>query len=97
LIYANNRVDQMAMQDEITTLESTMPDFEQTLVCMEESEGTYQGMVNQQIISTVMADSKVTDWTVYLCGPKPMISAVQASLKKLRMPSKNIHFEHLSF
>ena len=99
LIYANNHVDQMVLQDEIHALEASMPDFKQQLVCMETNhqEGLYQGVIDQTVMTQVLGDSAIHDWTVFLCGPKPMIAAVKESLKTLNVPNKNIHYEQLSF
>lgn len=97
LIYGNNRADQMVLQDDINAMEADMANFKQQLVCVEGCEGAYTGVVDQAIIEKVMGDIDHRDWTVYLCGPKPMIAAVNKSLKKLKVPGRNIHFEQLSF
>ncbi|TCS43319.1 ferredoxin reductase family protein [Reinekea marinisedimentorum] len=97
LIYGNNRADQMVLQDEMKALESSMANFKQQLVCMEGCEGAYTGVIDQAIIKEVMSDENLKDWTVYLCGPKPMIAAVNKSLKALKVPRRNVHFEQLSF
>lgn len=97
LIYGNNHMDQMVLQADITRLESTMTDFQQQLVCVNGQQDAYQGIIDQTILSRVMEASPTVDWSVYLCGPKPMIDGVQGSLKKLKVAKKHIHFEHLSF
>ncbi len=99
LIYGNNRLDYMVLQDEIKMLEKQMPDFKQQLVCKESCEGdnVYQGVVDQTVITQVMSSHAMDDWAVYLCGPKPMIEAVKKTLKKLGVPGKNVHYEQLSF
>lgn len=99
LIYGNTRFDQMVLQDEIHTLEESMPDFKQQLVCMDESDqqDVYQGVIDQAVITEVLDDIGIQDWTVFLCGPKPMIAASKKHLKKIRVPGRNIHYEQLSF
>jgi predicted ferric reductase len=97
LIYGNNQADQMVLQEEIKSLESSMANFRQQLVCKEGCEGGYTGLIDQVIIKEVISDIDSKDWSVYLCGPKPMIAAVNKSLKKLKVPGRNIHFEQLSF
>jgi predicted ferric reductase len=97
LIYGNNCIEQMAMQEDIKALEASMSNFKQQLVCMEECDDAYTGVIDQQIISQVMAVEEIRNWTVFLCGPKPMITAVNKSLRKLKVPKRNVHFEQLSF
>lgn len=97
LVYGNNSADQMAVQEDIKALESSMVDFKQQLVCMETCEDAYTGVIDKAILEQVMSVADVRDTTVYLCGPKPMIAAVKKSLKKLKVPARNIHFEQLSF
>jgi ferredoxin-NADP reductase len=99
LIYANNHFDQMVLQDEIHALEASMPNFKQQLVCMEacEEQGVYEGVIDRTVIEQVMADAPLNDWMVFLCGPKPMIDAGQKHLKAMKISSRNIHYEQLSF
>jgi predicted ferric reductase len=99
LIYGNKRLDQMVLQDEISMLEKHMPDFKQQLVCKEsdERDDVYQGVIDQTIVTQVMSSQAIEDWAVYLCGPEPMVDAVKKTLKKIRVPGNNVHFEQLSF
>lgn len=99
LIYGNNELDQMAMQDEIQALEAQMPNFKQQLVCNERQtySGVYQGVIDQTILADVFGSQAVKDWGVYMCGPEAMIEAVNKSLKSLKISDKNIHYEQLSF
>ena len=99
LIYGNNHIDQMVLQSEIKALEKTMPDFKQQLVCAEATnqEDAYQGVIDKNCIEQVINIEATNDWTVYLCGPKPMITAVNKSLKSLNIPKAHIHYEQLSF
>lgn len=99
LIYGNNNPNQMVLQDEIKHLEQTMPDFKQQLVCATTTDDgdTYQGVIDKACIEQVISISVPRDWGVYLCGPKPMITAVNKSLKSLNIPAAHIHYEQLSF
>lgn len=99
LIYGNNHIDQMVLQDEIKALESSMPDFRQQLVCAEatDRDDVYQGVIDQDVIGKVLSISAINDWNVYLCGSKPMITGVNNSLKSLKVPKSRIYFEQLSF
>ncbi|WP_375748303.1 ferric reductase-like transmembrane domain-containing protein [Vibrio sp. HN007] len=99
LIYGNGNYDQMVLQDEIKSLEGTMNDFGQQLVCVEESnlEGVHQGVIDKACIGQTLHQAHTGDWTVYLCGPEAMISGVKKSLKQLNVPASNVHYEQLSF
>lgn len=99
LIYANNHFDQMVLQDEIHALEASMSNFKQQLVCIEagEQQAIYEGVIDRTVIEQVMADAPVNDWVIFLCGPKPMIDAGQKHLKAMKVSSRNIHYEQLSF
>jgi predicted ferric reductase len=99
LIYGNNRLDQMVLQDEIKALEQTMPDFRQQRVCAEAGgrDDVYQGVIDKDCIAQVISTAPVNDWTVYLCGPQAMIAGVNGSLKALNIPNTHIHYEQLSF
>lgn len=99
LIYGNNRPDQMVLQNEIKRLEQTMPNFKQQLACATTTgDGDiYQGVIDQACIEQVINIAVPRDWGVYLCGPKPMITAVNKSLKALQIPRATIHYEQLSF
>lgn len=99
LIYGNNRLDQMVLQDEIKALEQTMPDFRQQRVCTEAGgrDDVYQGVIDKDCIAQVISTAPVNDWTVYLCGPQAMIAGVNGSLKSLNIPNTHIHYEQLSF
>lgn len=99
LIYGNNHLDQMVLQDEIKHLEKTMPNFKQQLVCTTATDDNdiYQGVIDTPCLEQVINAIAPYDWTVYLCGPKPMITAVNKSLKSLKIPAAHIHYEQLSF
>ncbi len=103
LIYGNNHIDQMVLQDEINALEKTMPNFKQQLVCSEamNRDDIHEGVIDkdciEQVINNVIDIKATNDWTVYLCGPKPMITGVNKSLKSLNIPKAHIHYEQLSF
>ena len=98
-IYGNNRFDQMALLDELKSFEQQMLNFKLQLVCQEETdqENIYKGVVDKQCIENNIEMNNSNQWSVYLCGPKPMIAAVTKSLKVLRIPKSNIHYEQLSF
>ncbi|MGB5444135.1 MAG: ferredoxin reductase family protein [Psychromonas sp.] len=99
LIYGNNSLKQMALLDEIKGFEQQMANFKVQLVCQEETEqdDIYKGVIDKQCIADNIDLSLPNQWSVYLCGPKPMIAAVRKSLRDLSINNSNIHYEQLSF
>lgn len=99
LIYGNNDLDQMVLQKEIKELEKTMPDFKQQLVCATatDQDEIYQGVIDKTCIEQVIQGQSPGAWSVYLCGPEAMITAVNRNLRLLNIPAANIHYEQLSF
>lgn len=99
LLYGNRDCEQMVLQDEIESLQKTMPDFVQQLVCVNPTDrpGVRRGVIDQAVISETIAPALARDWAVYLCGPDAMIESVRASVKALGIPAANIYYEQLSF
>ncbi len=99
LLYGNKDHAQMVLQEEIRSLEQTMPDFVQQLVCVNPTDHpeVHQRVINQERIAATIAPGLANDWAVYLCGPQAMIASVKASLRSLRIPEANVHHEQLTF
>ena len=99
LLYGNKDYEQMVLQDEITSLEKTMPDFAQQLVCVNPTDHpeVRQGVIGKDRIEATIDPGLASDWAVYLCGPQAMLASVKASLRSLRIPEANVHYEQLSF
>ncbi len=103
-LYGNNLLSQMALVDHIASYETLLSDFKLQLICQEETtypnqlnQPIYQGIIDKQVIENNVDLSAINDWSVYLCGPKPMINSVNNSLKELGVKQSNIHYEQLSF
>ncbi len=94
LLYGNKDYEQMVLQEEITSLEKTMPDFAQQLVCVNPTDHpeVHQGVISQERIKATIDPELTNDWAVYLCGPQAMIASVKASLRSLRIPVANVHY-----
>jgi len=99
LLYGNKDYEQMVLQDEIASLEKTMPDFAQQLVCVNPTDHpeVRQGVIGKDRIEATIDPGLASDWAVYLCGPQAMLASVKASLRSLRIPEANVHYEQLSF
>ncbi|RBW49805.1 ferric reductase-like transmembrane domain-containing protein [Marinobacter sp. F3R11] len=99
LIYGNKDYEQMVLQGEIESLQKTMPDFRQQLVCKNPTKvpGVRQGVIVKDCVADAIDPELAKDWAVYLCGPPGMISSVTENLRSLGIPEANIHYEQLSF
>lgn len=99
LLYGNNDYEQMVLQEEIQSLQKTMPDFTQQLVCDKPTDipGVRQGVIVKDDIAETIDPEFANDWAVYLCGPQAMIASLKASLRFLGIPEANVHYEQLSF
>lgn len=99
LIYGNNKLDQMVCQQEILSLESEMIDFRQQLVCVEETgiKGIHTGVIDKTCIEKNMNLGQKDNWGIYVCGPAPMVNAVNQHTKTLKINSDQIHYEQLAF
>lgn len=99
LLYGNKDYEQMVLQDEIKSLQKTMADFAQQLVCENPTDHAEvrQGVIVQDYIAETIDPELAKDWAVYFCGPPAMIASVKTSLRSLRIPDANIHYEQLSF
>ena len=99
LLYGNNDYHQMVLQEEIKSLEKNMPDFAQQLVCDNPTNiaDVRQGVITKDTIAETINPELAKYWAVYLCGPPAMIASVKASLRSLRIPEANVHYEQLTF
>lgn len=99
LLYGNKDYEQMVLQDEIRSLEKTMPDFAQQLVCVNPTDhlDVRQGVIGRDHIEATIDSELANKWAVYLCGPQAMIASVKANLRSLKIPVANVHYEQLSF
>lgn len=99
LIYGNNKIDQMVCQPEIVSLETTMVDFHQQLVCVEETgvNDIHTGVIDKSCIESSINIAQKESWGIYVCGPAPMVHAVKKHANTLKINSDHIHFEQLAF
>jgi ring-1,2-phenylacetyl-CoA epoxidase subunit PaaE len=57
--------------------------------------GYEQGMVNEEKIRRLVPDFSQRD--AYICGPQPMILALEKILRSIGLGRERIHFELFSF
>lgn len=53
------------------------------------------GQINRECIARLVPD--VSERDVFLCGPPPMMRGVIATLKRMGVPARRIHYERFSF
>ena len=98
LVYGNRSIGQMMFLDELQALGKVL-DFEMILVLDNpppDFDG-YKGFIDQRVLSRLTDAPDKDAWDYYLCGPAPMVKAVQTNLKALNIPEKRILFEALGF
>jgi len=100
LIYGNQTIDQMVLQDEIAAMsENEFMDFEQMLVLTQppESFNGHKGVMDRNILEKVFCSTDRDEWDYYLCGPEIMVKAVEKTMKDMQIPQHRIIFEKLGF
>lgn len=100
MIYGNRRLDQMCSQDEINSIETTLPNFEQRLVLEQADDSAktaHIGFIDKAFLADQFDEEKRKNWVFYVCGPPVMVDAVTDHLRALGIPETQILFEQLSF
>lgn len=94
LIYAADRVEDLVHDAELHDLERTL-DLEviRVLRVPPASWGGRQGFVDAPLIETVLATEDPPNWRVVLCGPPPMMDAVERAVRDRGVPLRQIHSE----
>ena len=57
----------------------------------------HRGFIDRDILSRVMDHPEHANWDYYICGPEPMVKAVEKHLKALSVPTDRILYEQLGF
>ena len=97
LIYSNSTVEQITYRKELTELASKYSSFlkiDMTVSKPEESREKWTGIVGRidENLITKLTSSYVKP-TYWLCGPPPMVDALEISLSKLKIPGNQIILE----
>lgn len=99
LLYANKDLDSMTFCEEIETLKTRLH-LKFVPVLEKPSEGWTgeRGYLNAEILSHYIPDERVQDrFEVFICGPSPMMDAVENALVKLGVPAGDFHSERFDF
>jgi predicted ferric reductase len=99
LFYANQIWDNVTFREEVAELEKRLN--MQVIYVIERQPADWQGE-SGFLNSTVLKKYLPEDWMgadteVFLCGPTPMMNAVEKALHQTGFPEKKIHTERYSF
>ena len=99
LIYANRTAGDIAFREELEEIsrEADNPDLEivHVLSAADESWKGRRGYVNRALLEEYASDVK--DCVYFLCGPPPMMKAVNDALDEMGIPGDRIRSERFSF
>ncbi len=99
LIYANRDLDSMTFYDEIETLKTKL---QLTVVPVLEKPSDdwtgERGYLNAEILSKYIPAERVQNrFEVFICGPGPMMDAVENALVQIGVPAGDFHSERFDF
>jgi NAD(P)H-flavin reductase len=90
LLYGVNNTDEFLYKDEFEQLEQASPRFEfLPTVAFDDTWNGHKGFVTDAMPGI----PHLSKYTIYMCGPKPMITASMKKLAELGVPQENIHYE----
>jgi NAD(P)H-flavin reductase len=98
LVYGNRNIEQMLFLDEFEAMRERL-NLNVHLVLDHPPEifDGHRGFIDREVLSTVMDQPEHVNWDYYICGPPPMVKAVENHLKALSVPKDRILYEQLGF
>lgn len=92
ILYGNNTRDEILLKEELEALEKRNPDKIKIVhvLAEEKVKGYEAGFINADIIQKYAGDG---DYSVFACGPKPMMMAVMKATSELGLPHRRARFE----
>jgi len=97
LFYANERWEDVIFRDELEKLKPRL-NLEIVHILNEPPKGWdgETGFVTEKILKKYLTDD-MREWNYFVCGPDPMMDAVENALGKLHVHLNHIHSERFSF
>jgi predicted ferric reductase len=95
LIYANNRWEDVTFRDEFEALQQRL-NLRVVHVLRDPPEGWQgeQGFVSRELLARYLPpERKRNTYETFICGPKPMMDAVEKALAELGVPLGDFHSE----
>ena len=93
LIHGEKRLEDVPYLGELRALEREMP-LDLVLSLEEPPEGWdgERGFIDEAMLRRLWPDERFRR-TVFVCGPNPMISAVESALRRIGVPDEDVHAE----
>ncbi|MEK7576618.1 MAG: ferredoxin reductase family protein [Patescibacteria group bacterium] len=95
LLYACKTEPDIIFRKELEDLKKNNPGISLNYILSNSTPGFESGFIDKAKIVKLVPD--FFDREVYLCGPPPMMKALNATMQQLGIKSKYIHFEKFSF
>jgi predicted ferric reductase len=103
LLYGNRSMEQMMFVDELREM-STALNLQTTLILNDAPEvfppegfNGHTGFIDRQVIEQASTGHNNINWDYYICGPKPMVKAVEDHLHNMSISRDRILYEQLGF
>lgn len=98
LVYGNRCIEQMLFLKEFEAMRERL-NLDVHLVLDQPPEGFegHKGFIDRELLSRVAGNPEHINWDYYICGPPPMVKAVEINLDKLSVPRDRILYEQLGF
>lgn len=99
IIYSNSIPEEITFRKELDELVSKNPNLKVTHTITKPEENTESwtgltGRINEELIRKLIPDTRHPEsGTFWLCGPPPMVSALEEVLEKLQIPQERLRVE----
>ena len=92
ILYGSRTKDAILLGEELAAIEAAAPDKVKVVHVLsdEEAEGCEKGFITAELVQKYAGEG---DYSVYVCGPKPMYAFLQKELPKLGLKARRIRWE----
>ena len=92
ILYGSRTKDAILLEEKLAAIQAAAPDKVKVVHVLsdEEAEGCEKGFITADLIRKYAGEG---DYSVYVCGPKPMYAFLKQELPKLGLKSRRIRFE----
>ena len=92
ILYGSRSKDAILLGEELAAIEAAAGDKVKVVHVLsdEEAEGCEKGFITAELVQKYAGEG---DYSVYVCGPKPMYAFLQTELGKLGLKSRRIRWE----
>jgi predicted ferric reductase len=95
LIYRTSRPEDQVLRDEVEALARRRRATVRYLVGRRGSPEMPRDPLSPAALRSLVPDIQRCD--VFVCGPEPMMNAVQRALRSLHVPARRVHLEHFAY